>query len=388
MYGSWRDYTGDLDFMNQQLMILQVFDGPYVLRNKIAYDEQKEFTLALALASHMADSSVDDVDNFARYCSALSKDAWNYALTFAPFHRVHGKLETLNTIILAMEEASLALEKAASGLAFSMLNKTERDVGRHEKSLATIATLNFISLYSSQIDVCRALRESVAKILEVEKSKSWDRRISGIIGKRSDEHAFVKDCRNYMLHYELMAPGAEVSIKKGTKTSNLYFDTHLLLDSGFQWKAGSIRLLSSTSKLEIRTIFRNILNDVRRIVEFHQRVVNKKLKREREAFQHYRLQRERFTYLQNAFVNIGAAFGKPVTILKRLVPDDVCESILSSNLSNQAVMDFLKSFANRFNNLPLSKLEELDLELRELLRNRVAFPETGKYLDARDVSSK
>lgn len=374
--------------MKQQFMILKVFDGSHILRNKIAYDNQKQFTLALALASHMADSSVDDADDFARFCSALNEDSWNYALAFAPFNKVHGKLETLKTIVSAMEEALLALDKAASGVAFSILNKTERDVRRHEKSLAVIAIMNFISLYSSQIDVCRALRSSVAEILEVRDSKRWERRIVGMTKKRADEHAFTKDCRNYMLHYELISPNAEVSIGERTKTINMYLNTHSLLNAGYKWKAGSRRLLSSTSKLDIRSVFANILDDVRRIVEFHQRVANKKLKPQRKAFEHYRLQRERFCYLQKAHVNIGKAFGKPVSILNRLVSDDICESVLNSNLSNDAALDLLKSFANRFDNLPTSKQEELEAELRRLLQNRIPFPQTGRYLGARDVSKR
>lgn len=254
---------------------------------------------------------------------------------------------------------------------------------RREQFKATGHLLTFSALYSSYIDVCRRIREKC----NLAGVTSYNRAINRVINRPDGIHDFAKDLRNFLLHYQIFEPDIEIHYGNH-RTVKLFLKSHDLLYSGYTWKRGSRNYLQKLEKVDVIEMMRIIISDVSRLVIFHDKLVDKRLTREKYAYENYLNERQRYRHLQRAVTDIPGAFGRNTTLSSRLLEKALVEKILRSALPNEKAKLMLMDHANMHQNLPPQAIATLEGEIDSLLETRPNFPVGGSYLSGRDLASK
>lgn len=340
-----------------------------------------ELNQAFALAEYMSECAVDEPSEFSRYVSSLSDEAWSFAIQFTPYNKVITALENLEVVRAAMFEAVLALNAAKAGMEIAVeFNSSSTDVYVREKSKATSSLLNFSALYASYIDVCRRIREYAGQVND----EAYRRAIYRLIDRNSGAHDFVKGFRNFILHYHLPQPNIQISYGV-TRSVEIYLDSNSLLYSGFKWKVDARSYIQSGARLDIEKVTIIVFKDVERLIKFHKKIVEKRLYREKQAFDIYLYERRRFKHLQNSAMDLSAALLKrPTPMISRLVNKDVIEQVLNSLLPDDEAKLILSALADRHRNLSPDAQKAVAREIEKLLKERTRFNNTGAYLQGRE----
>lgn len=254
-------------------------------------------------------------------------------------------------------------------------SRSNRSIYKREQSKATTQILNFAALYASYIDVCRRIREAC----HLKDKPSYDRAIERIIGLNRGVHNFTKELRNFLMHYQIVEPSINISYG-ANRSVQLYLDTRSILYSGYKWKTKSREFLQKAEKIDVVQTLETVTEDVDRLVRFHHKLVEKRLFDEKFAYDSYMNERERHNHLQNAQLNIGAAFKQPRSLISRTLDDDFVQSVLNSALPDDEVIMLIVTFANRHYNLSKKLLEQLQTEIQDLLARRPRYPVGVPYL--------
>ena len=338
-----------------------------------------EFSRALAVASYMANSDMDRPDGFAAVTSMLQEESWNYSLRFSPYHKVHTALENLERVHAAMLEASFGLNAATAGMESALeLQRSDKSAYVREQSKATSNLLTFSALYASYIDVCRRIRT----YSKMKKSKAYERGIRRVIGKNFGAHRFVKGLRDLILHYHLVEPNIIVSIGE-KNTVQLLLDSNSLLFAGINWTADARDYIRSERKLDVLQTTNTVVKDVARLVRFHRMIAERRLPKEKLAYDTYLHERTRLIHLQNATFDPSALIKRHSPVLSRVIDPSVMEVTLNSTIPDDELRMLLTTLANRHQNLSLDKMAVVVDEIEQILRRRIRYPNTGSYLDGR-----
>ncbi|WP_331831353.1 hypothetical protein [Aurantimonas sp. E1-2-R+4] len=283
--------------------LLRLFPGNLVF--DLLFDEQLlELRKSLCLAEYMAVSATDQPEQFAQMVSAVGSEGWAFALRFSPYHKVSLALENLELVLSAMLEAGLSLNAAKAGMesAMSFAHSETRSYER-EESKATINLLNFSTLYATYVDICRRLR----KYAGLDRSRAYDRAIQKIIGKNAGKHDFIKDLRNFILHHHLLRPS--VTITHGdTRTVTLFVHAEWLIIDGYVWKSGARGFIQSNRKIDLTATTDDISKDVARLIEFHVKMAERHLQKDKIAYELYKYERAKVDHLSKSITNIEAIF--------------------------------------------------------------------------------
>jgi len=282
-----------LGISRQHFDILKLFEGKHTLFGLLFDKGLVELRRAFYLAQYMADSTTEEPDNFASLVSSVDDQAWAFALTFSPYHKVSAALENLKLVEAAMLEAGLSLNAAMAGMDAAMeFRDAETRSYEREASKATINLLNYSALYASYVDVCRRLRQYAG----LKGNPAYNRAIGRIIQKNSGEHEFIKGLRNFMLHYHLVQPHVVVQ-HRDVRTASLLLEADKLVRDGFGWSAGARAFLGSNGKLNVIALTSKITRDVSRLVDFHFKMVDTRLKKEKDAYNWYKYERDKINHL-------------------------------------------------------------------------------------------
>lgn len=340
-----------------------------------------ELNQAFALAEYMSECETSEPDGFSKYVSSLSDEAWSFAIQFTPYSKVSTALENLEVVRAAMFEAVLALNAAKAGMEVAVeFSGFSTNVYDREKSKATSNLLNFSALYASYIDVCRRIRKYAGQVND----KAYKRAIDRLVNRNSGAHGFIKGFRNFILHYHLPQPGIKISYG-ATRSVEIYLNSNSLLYSGFDWTVDARSYIQSGELLDIEKVTTIVFKDVEKLIKFHQKIVEKRLCRERRAFDTYLYERCRFKHLQNSAMDLSAALRKrPTPMIFRLVNKDLIEQVLNSLLPDDEAKLILSALADRHRNLSLDAQKAVTREIEKLLKERTRFNNTGAYLQGRE----
>lgn len=342
------------------------------LKNK----ELRSLSVALALGSHMANCDTDDDENFAKFSSVLNDEQWRFALRFCPYHDVAATLDNLVLVQSAMDDAYLGLNTALAGMEVAIVGRlSNTNAYDLEKSKATSNLINFTALYSSYIDACRRIR----KMVGMPDEKPYNRAIRRLIAENSAQHSFIKDYRNFQLHYRIVEPHIVVRGGKERKSS-LCLSANQLLFSGYAWKEEARIFLGSSEKLDVIRTAAVVLADVKRLVRFHRKFTERRLRHQKEAYEQYCHERDRHDHLQSSMIDIGAIFKQPKSLIARLLNREFVEQVLNSALSEDDMFSMLSGMANRHKNLPKHVQKKLESEVKQLIKKRQTFARAGAYL--------
>jgi len=358
----------------QDFELCRRFGGGQVLNWHLGNEGMAKLNGALAMAQYMSEGEVDPPVKLSELTSKLSDEAWYFALRFAPYHKVHVALENLERVNLAMLEACLNLNAAMAGMesAFELHGPNKTAYAR-ERSRSTSALLTFSALYASYIDVCRRIRNYSG----LKDSPAYSRAVRRIIINNVGAHGFAKGLRNFMLHYHLVEPNIAITLGEG-RTVKLLLDSSYLLFSGFRdWSPDARDYIRKNEGLDVISAATSVVRDAGRVILFHRKLAERRLVREKLAYEAYLHERARFRHLQNAVVDIAAAFRRPTPILERVLDKDVVSLALSSSLEDVDVRHVLLALADRHRNLPSDTKKALLDEVEVLLVNRRKIPNCG-----------
>lgn len=368
----------------QHYEFLRLFPSDQVLR--VLFDKGLiNLSRAFCLAQYMAENATEEPDEFARLVSSVDDEVWAFALTFSPYHKVSAALQNLKLVESAMLEAGLSLNSAMAGMESAMAfpGSDTRSYER-EASKATINLLNYSALYASYVDVCRRIRQYMG----LKGSPAYNRAIMRIINTNSGTHEFVKGIRNFMLHYHLVEPQVVVH-QSEERTVSLLLEADKLTRDGFEWSVGARTFLNENRKIDIISITNSISRDVSRLIEFHYKMVDKRLKKEKDAYEWYKYERNKLDHLSRSMSNIEAIFKmRPRPILAKVLDQKIIENVLFSSLSDAKVRLILNDLANRHKNLPSDMKPAIDREISKLLSKRVRFPTTKAYMSGQPFPRK
>lgn len=342
-------------------------------------DERRRLKIALMLGSYMAEYCTDYYENFARLLSELSNDEWSFALQYCPFHRVEIALNNLDFIEASMEDSFLGLSTSLAGMEAASAGRITRPESYIiESSKAISSLLSFTTLYATYVDTCRRVRN----LTGLDGHSSYNRAVRRLISRSYGQNQFIKDFRNFQLHYRIVRPDI-VTTTGETVTSKLCLTTNALLYSGYKWKPESRTFLELDSQIDVIETVSAVLHDIRRQTKFHRNLVRHRLRRERIAYDTYIRERDRHKHLQAAVIDLGAAFKRPSSLMERLLDSAFVDQILDSALSETEMFDVLFKMANRHLNLPAKVKKELEGEIRHSIAQRPIYPSAGAYLQGR-----
>lgn len=312
------------------------FESLDTMRVHLGREGLAELNRAFAIAEYMAQSLTSHPEGFARYTSMLSENAWNFGINFAPFHKVHIALENLERVHAAMLEACLSLNSAMAGMESALvLRGTDKSAYHREQSKATSSLLTFSALYASYIDVCYRIRN----YSKLRNKSSHSRAVQRILGKNAGKHDFVKDLRNFILHYHLVEP--EVSVSWGeVRSVKLFLDANSLLYSGFKWTSKARAFLQSSEKLDVIETLSSVVSDVQRQIRFHRKIAEHRLANEKFAYDTYLHERLRYKHLHNSVVDTGKIVKRPTTVLSRILDESLIPLTLNSTMLTQRCDQF------------------------------------------------
>lgn len=328
----------------------------------------------------MSQNSTNQPKEFSLFTSTLNDEAWQFALRFAPYHKVHIALENLGRVHSAMLEACLSLNSAMAGMDSAFhLYESDMAAYRRERSRGTSSLLTFSALYASYIEVCYRIRDYAG----LKTSLPYRRSIKRILGKNAGEHGFAKDLRNFILHYHLVEPDIVVSLGE-TRSVRLLLNSNFLLSSGFVWKPDARKFIQANEKLDVTQATDTIVKDVGRIVKFHHKVSERFLPNEKFAYDVYTMERTRYHHLHKSVIDIGAAFKRPSSVSSRILDKEITHQIVNSSLSDCEVRCILLALADRHKNLPTATREKVFREIEKVILTRPKLPNEGMFLDGRE----
>ncbi|WP_138514283.1 hypothetical protein [Maricaulis alexandrii] len=329
----------------------------------------------------MSSYETGDDEHFAILVSELSDEQWRYAIRLCPYHKTVGFIHNLEFLYEAMERSLVDLSSARSAMAASMIFlDTTRPLYEASQLQAATYFLNFTSLYATYLDVCRRVR----KVAGLSESVAYNKAVFRLIGRNKGKHAFVRDCRNYQLHYEVIKPSVQVSWGND-KNELLYIDNNEVLYSGWDWKAESRNFLQSCDKTDLLDVTEKVLRDIKRSVSFHRRISERWLRGEKNAYESYLRQRDRYKYLESSQVDIGAIFKRKSILFQKLIDRNLLNDLYKSSLSNDEVKLLIEKIVDRHKNLPAKTKKKLSSEIDKFLANRSERPVLGAYLQGRRV---
>lgn len=328
-----------------------------------AQSERHQFRTALYLAEQISQSSSDYTQTLEEAASSLNNEAWEYALSHSTYYRIDQALKNLDLIEAAMGEAAVSLRKSMSGLDAIFLHSLPNERTVDEYRSATISLMNFASLYSSYLDICRR----VVRYSGLKGSTAYRKAITQIISKNSGEHAFVSNLRNFMLHYNLAQPRLEIKLTT-TRETYLYLQSLDLLSQGFEWKTEARRFLASRVKIDINVLVQTVLSDVRRLIQFHKRVGPRWNSQEFTLYQACVSARRRWQFKQR--VSLGSAIGGKRNQVQSLLSPTVIKMVLESQIADQEAIEILNALANRYKNLTPELVEKVRHEVSILVSRR------------------
>lgn len=364
----------------QEFNLFRCFDGHNVLSWYSKGEKLTKFNRSLSVAQYMSQNSTNQPREFSKYTSNLDEEAWQFAVRFSSYHKVHIALENLERVHSAMLEACLNLNSAMAGMETAFeLDGNDLSRYRRERSRATSNLLTFSALYASYIEVCYRIRDYAG----LKKSAPYSNAIRRIIGKKSGEHNFTKDLRNFILHYHLIEPDIEVSQGK-TRTVRLLLKSDYLLFSGFVWKSEAQKYIQASEKLDVMKAITTVTKDVGRVVKFHQKMAERFLPEEKFAYDVYVRERNRYRHLQKSAIDLGAAFKLPSSVSSRVLDKELTNHILQSSLSDEEMRLTLLTLADRYKNLSTITKELLSREIDEILLSRPRLPNVGSFLSGRE----
>ncbi|NIY95780.1 MAG: hypothetical protein HWE39_11285 [Oceanospirillaceae bacterium] len=338
-----------------------------------------ELGRAFAVAQYMAENGVGETEGFTFYTSLLSDEAWEFALRFSPYSKVDNALNNLERVHAAMRESCIGLNTAMAGMAAAMeLHDRDTSAYVREQSKATSNLLTFSALYASYIEVCYRIRDYCG----LKESQAYRRAIGRLIGEESGEHDFAKGLRNFILHYHLVEPSVTISWGD-ERTVKLLLNSNALLYGGFDWTTNARLYIQKQKDLDVIATTNVVLRNVNRIVRFHRKMADKKLRDSKRAFDTYRHERSRYKHLSKSVTDMGAIFKRPTTILSRTVDENLIEQALNSTLSEDDVRTVLATLADRFRNLSDDAKAAISLEVEELLKKNPRYPNGGAFLNGR-----
>ena len=203
-----------------------------------------------------------------------------------------------------------------------------------------------------------------------------------VIGKNFGAHRFVKGLRDLILHYHLVEPNIIVSIGE-KNTVQLLLDSNSLLFAGINWTADARDYIRSERKLDVLQTTNTVVKDVARLVRFHRMIAERRLPKEKLAYDTYLHERTRLIHLQNATFDPSALIKRHSPVLSRVIDPSVMEVTLNSTIPDDELRMLLTTLANRHQNLSLDKMAVVVDEIEQILRRRIRYPNTGSYLDGR-----
>lgn len=370
--------AGDLinprELTHQDYELSQNFDGLDFLWLTQKHEELWRLGIALMLGQHMAECKTNQADTFAQLIAFLRDDEWRFALRFCPYNKVDVAIKNLGIIQSAMEEACIGLNSAKAGMETAVTHGRRGNIAyEREQSKATAQLLNFSALYASYIDVCWRIRD----YCKLKKSKAYSSAIVRLTSRNSGAHAFFKDLRNFMLHYHIQAPGLTTTY--GDKqSSEINLDSADMLYSGFDWKPSSRAFLQAQERVNILEGASSIVRDVTNVVEFHKRLIERKMPSEMFAYRYYLAERRKLNHLRKSMTDINSFFGLKSTLLDRLSSEEFANELLSTQLPDNDLRALILSHANRYGNLPKNALEKINLEIDKLISKRPRYPTGGE----------
>lgn len=342
-----------------------------------------EFRYSLVLAEYMADCSTEGIDDFRRLISCVGEDAWVYALKFCPYHKISVAIDSLLLVQTSIFNAYVGMNASAAGMGASMSLAEGRDtIYVREQHQLISNLLNFVSLYNLYVDICRRVK-IYAKIEK--DSEPYRRAIWSIMKERKGVHEFVRELRNYMLHFNLERPGIVTKIHP-VRVSSVVLHADKIFASGFSWGAAARRFLSENERLDILSIAKDVVRDIDRLVKFHVRICENRLPEERRAYATYIFERERFHHLQRALVDHSMIFSrKSTTHVSRLVDPDILGFLVNSAIPNDVVKNIIISIANRYSNLPSDMVRSISQEVDVIISKREFREEASPYFEGRPL---
>lgn len=353
------------------------FHSLHVMRWHFGDGELAELNRAFAIVEYMAQSQIDHPEEFGQFTSTLSDKAWNFAIKFAPFNKIHITLENLERVHAAMLEACLGLNAAMASMESALvLRGADKSAYQREQSKATSSLPTFSALYASYIDVCYRIRD----YSNLRSSASYSRAVRRILGKNAGKHGFVKGLRNFILHYHLLEP--EVSVSWGEARSvKLLLDANSLLYSGFKWTSEARVFIQSAEKLDVIEALSSIVSDVQRQIRFHRKIAEHRLAKEKFAYDTYLHERLRYKHLHNSVVDMGKIVKRSTTVISRILDENVIPLTVNSTMPDEEVRSVLISLADRHQNLTEETKQIVELEIDALLKSRPQFPNRGSFLN-------
>lgn len=372
--------SASVGFTHQEIELSGSFDGSQVFDWHISSEKLAELNRALAVAEYMSNNSINQPKELSRYTSTLSEEAWEFALRFAPYHKVHIALENLGRVHAAMLESCLSLNSAMAGMesAFDLYD-SDRAAYRRERSRATSSLLTFSALYASYIEVCYRIRDYTG----LKKSSPYSRSIKRIIHKRSGEHSFAKDLRNFILHYHLVEPDIEISLGEA-RSVRLLLKSNALLFSGFNWKRDAQNYIQANEKLDVMKAINTVIKDVGRVAKFHHKVAERFLPDEKFAYDVYTMERSRYHHIQKSAIYMGAAFKRPSSVTSRILDKEIIHQIINSSLTDSEIRYLMLNIADRHRNLSTATKEKVSREIDHILLTRPHLPNMGAFLNGRE----
>lgn len=374
-----RDIADGRHSSKDEIRLTRAFPSDELLTWHLQSEELRKLFIALALGSHMAECDTDDHDAFARLSSKLNEEQWGFALRFCPYHDVSITLDNLALIQSAMDEAYLGLTRALAGMDATFGGPISNASAYNlEKSRATSNLINFTALYATYVDSCRRIR----KLVKMDRRESYDRAIRRLIATNSGHHSFIKEYRNFQFHYRITEPFT-VTRMDGARQSNLCLSSNELIQSGYRWQPATRTFLKCDERVDVIATAAIILRDVKRLIRFHRKLAERRLRREKFAYDTYRHERDRHNHLQSSRVDIGAIFRRPSSLVERLLDQSFVESIVNSALSDDEAFEMLVRMADRHRNLSSDVKKSLATQIRAIVERRPNYPRADAYLQGR-----
>lgn len=328
----------------------------------------QKLEIIFSLIEYVSHNKIDEKDSFSDTLSDIDDERWKFILRFAPYHKVHTALENLNTVHRAMVESCLGLNAALGGMDSAV------EFGEHgsisydrERSLATSCLLNLSALYASYIDVCRR----IAEYGHIANETFYRRSISRLIKGKEGQHAFLKDLRNFILHYRLVEPNYKCHIDmKGGRSIVLYLDSHDLLYVGKKWSAPARAFLQKNDEVDILKCASQVTKDVDRIIQFHDKLMRIRLKEERYSYEFYLKERAKIKHVQKTSTAFNKIFRQPDRFLEKLVDSNIINLLIKSDLSNERISEIIIDIADPYRNVPNEIIKKLSSEISHKMKRR------------------
>ncbi|WGW05585.1 hypothetical protein [Tropicibacter oceani] len=333
----------------------------------------------MALAEYMSHLGTEDTEGFSQAVSTLSDEAWKFALQFSPYQKIETILDNLEGLFDALREEFINLSSYHSGMSAALDIQADSNTSYEREYKKTASSLiTFSALYATYVDLCFRIRD----LCKLKNSKPYSRAIQKAIKDFSEPMGFMKDLRNFLLHYSIPKFSHSVQLD-GAKREYLLINSADIACSGFKWKADTRNYLYRNKKIDVISLCEKVVKGVRRSIDFHRKVSERVLKKEKNAHDFYKYQRKRHEFFSQSVTDFGALIKRPTPLHRRLLEAEFVANVLNSSLTDEEASDLLKNYPNRFKILPQPVLAELNLELENLIKSRKLIPDSGMYFSGK-----